>query len=117
MGAEPHVSTLRTKACYRSYYKGVQRITYPVQRLELLRDSLSRLRCIVVVLHRGSTARFYQKSMISSLLIWVPGYVLHAISLSLGTTYSSYGAPYCLRWVGETYGEVPTTSYSEYSAA
>ena len=45
----------------RSYEKEGQRITYSVNRIEIRRDTLSRLRCIVVAPPGGSGVKFYQK--------------------------------------------------------
>ena len=54
-----------TEGFDRFYIKGKERFKYQVERLELRRDSQSRLRYIIVVLPRGSKFQFYQKSIIS----------------------------------------------------
>ena len=56
----------RNSQCYtytlsRSYEKEGQRFTYTVKRIEVLRDTLSRLRCIVVTPPAGYNVKFYQK--------------------------------------------------------
>ena len=79
----------RTESWYRSYSKGREFFTYHVERFELRRNSLSRLRCITIILPRDSSMKFHQRCMIIAFISYYMSIISDLVASLSSRPYTS----------------------------